>query len=185
MQGMVEKWLAQVEEQMVQSMKDTCMEAIQAYFSTAKNKWLLDWPGQIVICAECVHWTAEVAQAIEDSTLPDYLRKSNDQIDEMVKMVRGKLSSGARTTMGALIVIDVHAQHLLLHTARDVITKLISIGIKSTQDFNWICQLRYYWREGSVYVAMITTEVMYGFEYLGNSTRLVITPLTDRCYRSG
>nr|CAD7402964.1 unnamed protein product [Timema poppensis] len=68
--GMVEKWLAQVEEQMVQSMKDTCMEAIQAYFSTAKNKWLLDWPGQIVICAECVHWTAEVAQAIEDSTLP-------------------------------------------------------------------------------------------------------------------
>nr|CAD7398221.1 unnamed protein product [Timema cristinae] len=174
--GMVEKWLAQVEEQMVQSMKDTCMEAIQAYFSTAKNKWLLDWPGQIVICAECVHWTAEVAQAIEDSNLHDYLRKSNDQIDEMVKMVRGKLSSGARTTMGALIVIDVHA--------RDVITKLISIGIKSTQDFNWICQLRYYWREGSVFVAMITTEVMYGFEYLGNSTRLVITPLTDRCYRT-
>ncbi|CAG2054352.1 unnamed protein product [Timema podura] len=72
--GMVEKWLAQVEEQMVQSMKDTCVEAIQAYFSTAKNKWLLDWPGQIVICAECVHWTAEVAQAIEDSTLPSAQR---------------------------------------------------------------------------------------------------------------
>lgn len=39
---------------------------------------------------------------------------------------------------------------------------------------------RYYWTRGDLYIRAVNAEFIYGYEYLGNSGRLVITPLTDR-----
>uniref|UniRef100_A0A667IGB4 Dynein axonemal heavy chain 3 n=1 Tax=Lynx canadensis TaxID=61383 RepID=A0A667IGB4_LYNCA len=164
--GMVEKWLQQVEQMMLASMQ----EVIRLGIEVPRNQWVLQWPGQVVICVSSIFWTKEVSQAL------DFLKKSNNQIAQIVQLVRGKLSSGARLTLGALTVIDVHA--------RDVVAKLSEDNICDLNDFQWISQLRYYWDSKDVQVQMITTEVLYGYEYLGNSPRLVITPLTDRCYRT-
>ncbi|XP_038666815.1 dynein heavy chain 3, axonemal-like [Scyliorhinus canicula] len=175
---LVEKWLYEVEKAMKRSLGEVMLQAITAYPEASREQWVLTWPGQIVLASSMVYWTAAVSQAItqKKNGLRDFLEKSNKQIEDIVTLVRGKLTKMARITLAALITIDVHA--------RDVVAKLINLGINTTTDFNWIAQLRYYWEKRNIIVRMITTTVPYGYEYLGNTGRLVITPLTDRCYRT-
>lgn len=81
--------------------------------------------------------------------------------------------------------MDVHA--------RDVVVQLAAEGIEGQpQHFSWLSQLRMYWEEPpssqqqdasqdkTIIVRMMNAQAPYGYEYLGSSSRLVVTPLTDR-----
>ncbi|XP_045153350.1 dynein axonemal heavy chain 1 [Echinops telfairi] len=171
----VEDWLREVEASMKGSIRDFIRWAIQAYPTMPRTQWVLKWPGQVTIAGCQTYWTMEVAEALEAGDLSSRLfPKLAQQLSDLVALVRGKLSRMQRTVLSALIVIEVHA--------KDVVGRLVAEDVVSVNAFEWISQLRYYWTNEDLYIRAVNAEFIYGYEYLGNSGRLVITPLTDRCY---
>ena len=50
---MVEKWLIQVEEVMISSLKKVTEDAVNAYNQTPRGKWVQEWPGQVRLTVNC------------------------------------------------------------------------------------------------------------------------------------
>ena len=180
--GNVEDWLLEAERVMVVSLRNIFKEALDAYAQTERTQFVLDWPGQIVIAGCQTMWTAQVEEAILGGAggLEQYYGTMQQQLLDLVALIRGKLDRIKRKVLSALIVIEVHA--------KDVVGKIKDAGVSRVSDFEWISQLRYYWEEDErphghdLHIKAVNAVFNYGYEYLGNTPRLVITPLTDRCY---
>ncbi|CAG5131228.1 unnamed protein product, partial [Candidula unifasciata] len=113
--GAVEKWLLQVQNCMLVSVRDVIEEAIEEYQNTPRKQWVQEWPGQVVICVGSIFWTQEVHESIGMGSdgLNAYLKVLHDQLGDIVDLVRGKLTTQQRITLGALVVIDVHARDVV------------------------------------------------------------------------
>lgn len=154
-------------------------------------EWLQQWQGQVVICVNQTNWCVEVETTLNElsaggRSLRDYYNQLCDELMRTVDLVRGDIPKALRVSIGALVVMDVHN--------RDTVAEMVELGVTSRTNFDWLSQLRYYWNPsgqsaqtglpGSVQCRMINALALYAYEYIGNQDRLVITPLTDRCYRT-
>jgi dynein heavy chain len=188
--GSVEKWLLQVENAMKASVKSVVLKSIPNYTECPRTEFVLAWAGQAVLATTGLYWTIETEKAIEEGGakgIKGYADTCTQQLNDIVQLVRGKLTKTQRSILGALVTLDVHA--------RDVLLDLAEKGVEDKNDFEWTSQLRYAIESGNGGVKgmgddeqmkckMINAVLNYGYEYLGNSFRLVVTPLTDRCYRT-
>ena len=178
--GNVEQWLGSVEAAMITSLKKQGKDSYVSYPKEERTKWVLNQPAQIVIMVSQIYWCRGVVEALESSApvdrMSDYLEKNKSDLRDMTAVVRGHLSGLHRKIIAALITIDVHA--------RDIVEQLHVEKTESTNDFNWQMQLRYYWNndEDICAVKQTNSHFNYAYEYLGAQSRLVVTPMTDRCY---
>ncbi|KAJ3226918.1 Dynein heavy chain 6, axonemal [Clydaea vesicula] len=178
--GNVESWLGSVEEAMVAVLRKLLKVSLGEYEDSKRSDWVREHVGQIVVTGNQVIWCRDVSECLRNNdalkSLTALKQKWITNLSQLANLVRGELSKIQRAILGALITIDVHN--------RDIIQSMIKAGVTSSGDFEWTKQLRYYWNvdADTCHVKMSSSTFNYGYEYLGCSPRLVITPLTDRCY---
>ncbi|XP_072570592.1 dynein axonemal heavy chain 11 isoform X2 [Paramormyrops kingsleyae] len=180
--GQAEHWLGGLEASMRHTVRHEIMEAVAAYEDKPRDQWLFDYPAQVALTSSQIWWATDVGIAFErveegfEMALKDCNRKQIAQLNALIHMLLGELTPGDRQKIMTICTIDVHA--------RDVVAKLIAQKVTNGQAFAWLSQLRHRWDEHlrHCFINICDAQFQYSYEYLGNTHRLVITPLTDRCY---
>ncbi|XP_026551198.1 dynein heavy chain 14, axonemal [Pseudonaja textilis] len=156
--GSVEQWLKNVENTMYNMVRKFIEVGITEWNQMEFKEWFFTHPGQVIL----------IVEMIED--LDDLI----SVLEQLTEIASDILPYHKQSTLEALISLSIHN--------RDILSLLIDqeIGIK---DFEWTRQLRYKWHECNLCtVIQGYASFEYGYEYLGCSPRLVITPLTDQCW---
>uniref|UniRef100_A0A803T0L9 Dynein axonemal heavy chain 17 n=1 Tax=Anolis carolinensis TaxID=28377 RepID=A0A803T0L9_ANOCA len=180
--GQVESWLNRVLDHMRATVRHEMTEAMMAYEEKAREQWLFDYPAQVALTCTQIWWTTEIGISFArleegyENAMKEYYKKQVTQLNTLITMLIGHLSKGDRQKIMTICTIDVHA--------RDVVAKMIAQKVDNAQVFLWLSQLRHRWadEEKHCYANICDAQFLYSYEYLGNTPRLVITPLTDRCY---
>jgi dynein heavy chain len=167
-------------------------QMLRVEWVTAKNKKTSECvdPAQVILLVAAIDFVQQVEKSMSQSSVgePKAIMKCYDlvksQLADLINLTQAPLSKQDRQRVMCMITLDAHS--------RDIIDLLIKEKAYSPTDFQWQSKLR------PMFVGDVgrnTTHIVsnarfnicdanfdYGFEYLGNGPRLVVTPLTDRIY---
>ena len=192
--GAVENYLCDLEKKMQDTLKEIAVHAKETTddweVDNPREMWLDNYCAQLALLATQIVWTEATSRAFDDlesgseMAMKEHLDKIVKQINKLIGRVRMDLDGETRLKVITIITIDVHS--------RDVIKDFCDQKIQDSTSFAWARQLKFGFKKpdkknakeefATVQASIADWATAYNYEYVGNTGRLVITPLTDRCY---
>ena len=170
------------------SLRESMERSLKRYPTKARTEWVMDRredgdaadPAQISLLVAGMDYVRGVEDAFdrleagEQDALTDESTKVIEGLSGLIRLTRTNIGKGDRKRVMCLITMDAHG--------RDVLLKLIREGVNRKTQFQWQSQLKQRFEDGAAKIRVADAVFPYKYEYLGNGSRLVITPLTDRIY---
>ncbi|XP_057583181.1 dynein axonemal heavy chain 14 [Hippopotamus amphibius kiboko] len=177
----VEQWLVNVEKTMFDVVKKFVVQGVEDWYYQKFSIWVVSHPGQVVLTVSQIMFYNDCIKSFVSSHSKEEVEKVHacmirhlEEVAELV--VLDTNNSRTKVVLGALLTLYVYC--------RDIVRDLLLKSIFNAEDFEWTRHLQYKWNEKQklCYVSQGDASFTYGYEYLGCTPRLVITPLTDRCW---
>lgn len=174
--GKVESYLADVIDKMRSTLRTIVGKSNKAKETMARQEWLLTDPSQITLVVSLISWVHSVEEHMKSNSLAKGLEEQKAMLIGLINIVRGDIERHVRTKVMCMITMDTHS--------RDILDLLVNENVKAPEEFQWQSQLKAYYdtEQQDCRLRITDAAFWYGYEYLGNGPRLVVTPLTDRIY---
>ncbi|KAM8977653.1 cytoplasmic dynein 2 heavy chain 1 [Pelodytes ibericus] len=171
----VEVWLSKLATQMKETLQVLLVECVTVGRKSQGNIDPLHFPSQILCLAEQIQFTEDVENAIRHGSLHEVELDLTSKLEHYTSI----------DDTGGTEILELKLKALILDIIHniDIVKTLNTAQVRSTEDWVWRKQLRFYMKpDKKCYVQMVDAEMQYTYEYQGNAPKLVYTPLTDKCY---
>ncbi|KAK2847119.1 hypothetical protein Q5P01_010118 [Channa striata] len=177
--SLVEVWLNELSVEMKETLKHLLHECVSVGKKGEVDPSL--YPSQILCLAEQIQFTEDVERAIKEQNLQQLELELSAKLEHYTTV---DTSSDDHTNSDSS-VLQLKLKALILDIIHNisVVKQLNQAGVTSLDAWSWKKQLRFYMGpDKCCHIHMVDAQFSYTYEYQGNASKLVHTPLTDKCY---